>query len=81
MAGIFTAGDHDVVRNHKRHLFVYVYCTCKMPETFDSRMVQCDACKLWFHFKCVGLKRTTPDYLAMQRLPQKVATFITLTDP
>ena len=57
----FPTGNRDVTRNPRRHVFVHVYCTCGMPESYDSRMVECEACELWFHFKCVGLKRTAPD--------------------
>jgi len=33
-----------------------VYCSCKMPEEFDTKMILCDQCHTWFHYKCVNLK-------------------------
>ena len=33
-----------------------VYCSCKMPEEFDVKMISCDQCHAWFHYKCVNLK-------------------------
>ena len=35
-----------------------VYCSCKMPEEFDRKMILCDQCHTWFHYKCVNLKLT-----------------------
>ena len=35
-----------------------VYCICKMPEQFDVKMILCDQCHIWFHYKCVNLKLT-----------------------
>ena len=43
-------------KNKLKHLFVHLYCTCLMPESYDTRMIQCDRCEHWFHFtECVGL--------------------------
>ena len=30
-----------------KHLFI--------PESYGSRMVQCDSCDVWFHFKCISI--------------------------
>ena len=30
-----------------------LYCICKMPDIFDSRMISCDECTRWYHLKCV----------------------------
>ena len=38
-----------------KHLFIPVHCICKMPESYGSRMVQCDSCDVWFHFKCISI--------------------------
>ena len=35
-----------------------VYCMCKMPKEFDAKMILCDQCHTWFHYKCVNLKLT-----------------------
>ncbi|XP_047073190.1 chromatin remodeling protein EBS-like [Lolium rigidum] len=34
---------------------VAVYCKCEMPYNPDDLMVQCDACKDWFHPSCVEM--------------------------
>ena len=33
-----------------KHLFIPVHCICKMPESYGSRMVQCDSCDVWFQY-------------------------------
>lgn len=35
---------------------VTVYCHCRMPQYYDSKMVKCSKCLDWFHFTCVSLK-------------------------
>lgn len=35
------------------HMEVELYCLCRMPEIYDSYMVQCDECQKWFHKTCV----------------------------
>lgn len=35
--------------------YVAVYCICEMPYNPDDLMVQCDACKDWFHPKCISI--------------------------
>eukprot|EP00475_Leptophrys_vorax_P025791 TRINITY_DN36060_c1_g1_i2.p1 TRINITY_DN36060_c1_g1~~TRINITY_DN36060_c1_g1_i2.p1 ORF type:complete len:203 (-),score=6.84 TRINITY_DN36060_c1_g1_i2:340-948(-) len=34
---------------------VAVYCVCEMPYNPDDLMVQCEACKDWFHPNCIHL--------------------------
>jgi hypothetical protein len=34
-----------------------VYCLCRLPENFDN-MVECDECGKWYHYGCVGYKKT-----------------------
>ncbi|CAL5012555.1 unnamed protein product [Urochloa decumbens] len=34
---------------------VAVYCKCEMPYNPDDLMVQCDACKDWFHPSCMNM--------------------------
>jgi hypothetical protein len=31
-------------------------CVC-VGKTTSERMVGCDGCEVWFHYKCIGLKR------------------------
>ncbi len=38
---------------------VKVYCSCRMPYDSNSdSMIQCDICKGWYHFECVGIVNT-----------------------
>ena len=54
-----TTSAHSAVttRCPKKHLFVHVYCVCRLPESYDSNMIECDKCGSWFHFKCMGLRK------------------------
>ena len=31
-------------------------CICGLPDSYDSNMIECDKCKTWIHFSCVGIK-------------------------
>jgi hypothetical protein len=46
---------------------VAVYCTCGLPYNPDNLMIQCEACKDWFHGHCVNLSTeqviTTEKYM------------------
>ena len=44
-------------RTKLAHRVIRLYCTCRMPEAFDTKMVACDTCEKWFHYKCVGIKK------------------------
>ena len=35
---------------------IYLFCFCKLPEEYDTDMIECSVCKIWYHFKCVGLE-------------------------
>jgi hypothetical protein len=37
---------------------IEVFCMCKMPESYDQSMVQCDTCDGWYHKSCVGISHT-----------------------
>ena len=43
---------HSTLKTFDQELF----CLCRLPECYDKRMVQCTACKSWYHFQCVGFK-------------------------
>ncbi|KAG7260840.1 hypothetical protein CRUP_000602 [Coryphaenoides rupestris] len=32
-----------------------VYCVCRLPYDVTQFMIECDACKDWFHGSCVGV--------------------------
>ena len=35
-----------------RSLNVKVYCLCKLPEEYDSFMIECESCRQWYHCSC-----------------------------
>ena len=46
---------------------IRVYCSCRMPEHFDTNMITCDVCKEWFHsFKCAKLKTLPTKWICYQ---------------
>ena len=51
-----------------------------MPESYDVRMIRCDVCDKWFHFKCVGLRRCPKRWVVtiVVMLPCNLFTFTVL---
>ena len=47
----------EVDRSTRRISYIHLYCNCNMPEGYDIGMVQCDWCKIWYHYKCIGLTK------------------------
>jgi hypothetical protein len=47
--------DLELLREYSR-----AYCLCRKVFHEDATMLQCDGCKEWFHFPCVGLR--DPDH-------------------
>lgn len=47
-------GPESLPRPGRTVYNIKLYCYCRMPEEFDSNMVQCDFCHCWYHFRCVG---------------------------
>ncbi|RXK42269.1 hypothetical protein M231_00259 [Tremella mesenterica] len=44
----------------KKDVDEQVFCICRKPSgDDDGPMIECDQCKDWFHFSCVGLDDTT----------------------
>ena len=39
---------------------IELFCCCRMPDFFDTYMVECTECCEWFHFSCVGLSPGDP---------------------
>jgi hypothetical protein len=37
-----------------------VFCVCRQPDTGDKAMINCDKCKDWFHYDCVGIPAEGP---------------------
>ena len=62
----FPPANEPVRRCSLKHLFVQVYCTCSLPESYDSRMIECEVCQKWFHFKCMGLTSVPDTWVCQQ---------------
>ena len=39
-----------------------VHCICRLPEFYDTIMIQCDHCFQWFHFKCINESETEDEW-------------------
>ena len=35
-------------------LWFELFCECKMPDIYDTDMIQCDWCNEWIHCSCAG---------------------------
>ena len=35
---------------------IQLHCICALPASYDERMVECEDCEKWYHYKCVRLK-------------------------
>ena len=47
-----SATQPDSIKRIKRqHLFIHLHCTCRLPECYDSTMIECNK---WFHRKLNG---------------------------
>ena len=45
------------LRPHVNTIHVTVHCMCRMPDHYDTNMVQCGAWEGWYHFSCMGIKK------------------------
>ena len=46
----------DTLPRPQRNLFtIKLYCTCRMPDIYDEKMISCDQCQKWYHFCCVDM--------------------------
>ena len=52
----FPTSKIAVTKCRLKHCFIKTYCICNRPECYDSKMLECEDCCKWFHYKCVGLK-------------------------
>ena len=55
-------GIESVPRPTRQFTRIKLYCTCHMPECYDTRMIACDKCNKWYHFSCVLKAKKTPTY-------------------
>lgn len=40
-------------RPKRNQVKIKIYCTCRLPDIYDEKMIDCDNCHQWFHFRCV----------------------------
>ena len=38
-------------------LKVTIHCMCRMPDHYDWKVIQCEACLGWYHYACTGIKK------------------------
>ena len=57
----FPQTSGTVTKNTRKHLFVHIHCECQLPDSYDSKMIECERCSHWFHFKCVKLRKQVPE--------------------
>ena len=41
--------------NYKHTITVKIFCVCRMPNDPNKAMIQCNSCKEWLHYECIGL--------------------------
>ena len=51
-----TQNSAVIIRCNPKEVTIELYCTCGLPETYDSQMVLCAECQKWFHLKCMKIK-------------------------
>ena len=56
----FPASQAKYRRCSRKYVTITVHCICQNIESCDDRMIQCDKCHEWYHFKCVDLEES-PD--------------------
>ena len=47
----------EIKRNKARIFHIHLICICKLPESSDSNLIQCDQCREWYHFRCVNIEQ------------------------
>ena len=52
-----TLPQQITLRPNLNTIHVTVYCVCRMPDHYDTNMVQCEACEGWYHYSCMGFKQ------------------------
>ena len=53
----FPSSLKSILRSLPKQVLVNVYCICQFPNFFDKMMIQCELCNLWYHYKCVDIKK------------------------
>ncbi len=47
--------DSLLFRSCHNLIKISVYCTCRLPDVYDTNMIMCDTCRKWYHYKCMSL--------------------------
>ena len=50
----FSRNSEKLSSSECAFLTIEINCPCRLPNFFDD-MIQCDNCKLWFHYKCQNI--------------------------
>ena len=50
-------GSIAVKRNKTKRFRIHLICTCRLPESSDYNVIQCDQCQQWYHFRCMGIQQ------------------------
>ena len=53
----FPSSLKSILRSLPKQVLVNVYCICRLHDFFDEMMIQCELCNLWYHYKCVDIKK------------------------
>ena len=53
-------------KNKRKHIVIPVYCVCRLPEEFDSMMIQCEKCASWYHYRCIRIRSAPKSFLCAQ---------------
>lgn len=48
------ANSKRIKMSTTRKYSVPIFCPCKLPDSYDEQMVECNRCKQWYHFTCIG---------------------------
>ena len=49
------AAEDCIPRPKSGVVSVELFCLCKLPAQFDTDMISCDLCNMWFHCSCVDV--------------------------
>ena len=50
-------GSIAVKRNKTKRFRIHLICTCRLPESSDYNVIQCDQCQEWYHFCCMNIQQ------------------------
>ena len=56
---LFPRAEKTKKINARMMKVIPIFCSCKLPEAFNTNMVECEVCLQWHHYKCVGMTSKT----------------------